>query len=262
MEWHTSSTVTATSRVLNPSAVGAGTYYAIFYDPTNTCYAGNGQATTKVIVTISNCSSPCNAGTTAPALSQKTVTNVCPSTTANLSNISANNRPAGTNLQWHTALPATTSNRVVNPNAVSTGTYYALFYDPTNNCYSGNGYGAQQVEVVIRNCNSTNPCDTMQATPSLKSDTAVNSCPSQTVNLRILENASINGYFITWHKGTPATDANRIDTPQFVKAGTYYASYYDTARKCYSLSGKATKQVTVTTFNCPLCYAEIGRAHV
>jgi gliding motility-associated-like protein len=255
MEWHTSSTVTATSRVNNPSAVGAGTYYAIFYDPTNTCYAGNGQATTKIIVTISNCSSPCNAGTTAPALSQKTVTNVCPSTTANLSNISANNRPAGTNLQWHTALPATTSNRVVNPNAVSIGTYYALFYDPTNNCYSGNGYGAQQVEVVIRNCNSTNPCDTMQTSPVLKSDTAINTCPSLTVNLSTLENPSINGYVITWHKGTPATDANRLDSPQFAKAGTYYASYYDTARTCYSLLGKATKQVTVTTFNCPLCYA-------
>ncbi|MDH4474564.1 MAG: gliding motility-associated C-terminal domain-containing protein [Fluviicola sp.] len=77
---------------------------------------------------------PCGAGNTAPTLSQ---TSLCLITaTYNLNNVTASNTPAGTTLTWHTATPATNGNTVGNPSAVSSGVYYAAFYDAVNDCYS------------------------------------------------------------------------------------------------------------------------------
>ncbi|MBI3237508.1 MAG: gliding motility-associated C-terminal domain-containing protein, partial [Flavobacteriia bacterium] len=77
---------------------------------------------------------PCGAGNTAPALSQ---TSLClMAATYNLNNVTASNTPAGTTLTWHTGTPATNGNTVGNPSAVSSGVYYAAFYDAVNDCYS------------------------------------------------------------------------------------------------------------------------------
>ena len=66
---------------------------------------------------------PCRAGNNAPALSASTRSNVCPATTANLSTITASNTPLGAILQWHTATPATATNKVALPAAVGAGNY-------------------------------------------------------------------------------------------------------------------------------------------
>jgi gliding motility-associated-like protein len=77
---------------------------------------------------------PCGAGNTAPTLSQ---TSLClTAATYNLTNITASNTPAGTTLTWHSGTPATNGNTVGNPSAVSSGVYYAAFYDAVNDCYS------------------------------------------------------------------------------------------------------------------------------
>ncbi len=77
---------------------------------------------------------PCGAGNTAPTLSQ---TSLClTAATYNLTNITASNTPAGTTLTWHTGTPATNGNTVGNPSAVTSGVYYAAFYDAVNDCYS------------------------------------------------------------------------------------------------------------------------------
>jgi gliding motility-associated-like protein len=77
---------------------------------------------------------PCGAGNTAPTLSQ---TSLClTAATYNLTNITASNTPAGTTLTWHTGTPATNGNTVGNPSAVTSGIYYAAFYDAVNDCYS------------------------------------------------------------------------------------------------------------------------------
>jgi FG-GAP-like repeat len=78
----------------------------------------------------------CNAGNNAPALSAATKTNICPAITANLTTITANNGPNGVVLTWHTATPATLSNRVLDSTAVVAGTYYAAFLDKVNGCLS------------------------------------------------------------------------------------------------------------------------------
>lgn len=91
--------------------------------------------------------STCNAGTTAPTLSATTKANVCPATTVDLTTITASNLPASTTLTWHTATPATTANKVTGT-AVAAGTYYAAFFDATNNCYSGTSGDGSATTVV------------------------------------------------------------------------------------------------------------------
>jgi hypothetical protein len=91
---------------------------------------------------------PCNAGTAAPILSSSAIANVCPAATVNLTTITATNLPASTTLTWHTATPATTANKVATPSAVAAGTYYAAFFDATNNCYSGTGGNGSATTLV------------------------------------------------------------------------------------------------------------------
>ena len=88
-----------------------------------------------VNTSIHTCPS-CIAGTVAPALSSTTKVGVCPSTTIDLTSITASNLPAGTVLTWHTGSIASGTNKVANPSAVAGGTYYASFFDSANNCYS------------------------------------------------------------------------------------------------------------------------------
>ncbi len=92
---------------------------------------------------------PCTANNVPPTLLATTLSNVCSATTANLTSLSSGN--AGT-VTWHTAFPATYANRVLNVTAVSAGTYYASFYDATNDCYSTAASAA--VTVTINQCST------------------------------------------------------------------------------------------------------------
>ena len=110
--------------------------------------AGNRTITVTSTVGTGSCSivvaiTPCAAGTTVPTLSATTKANTCPATTIDLTTITATNLPSGATLTWHTGTPATTANQITagnpltDPAVVPAGTYYAAFYDATNNCYSG-----------------------------------------------------------------------------------------------------------------------------
>jgi hypothetical protein len=74
---------------------------------------------------------PCTASATAPTVSSSSITNNCPLKSANLNSIIT-----GTNITWHTGTPATLNNQVSDPTSVLAGTYYATYYDATNNCFS------------------------------------------------------------------------------------------------------------------------------
>ena len=75
----------------------------------------------------------CNAGTSAPVLSATTAGTNC--TIGNLNSLVTSATPAGTTLRWYANNTATGS-PVANPTAVGNGTYYAFYYDTTNNCPS------------------------------------------------------------------------------------------------------------------------------
>jgi gliding motility-associated-like protein len=222
------------------------------YDTVNKCYALQGYATKKVIVSSTNCPSPCYSGIEAPKLDKVTLTNICPSLTANLNSINSSNLPRNTVLSWHTSLPASSSNKVSNPASVSiTGAYYASFYDPTNNCYSANGNAATSVWVEIVDCNS--PCASGSSAPNLSATSLKNVCPIASADLSNIfaSNRPFNSSVILeWHTATPANALNKVANSKSVGSGTYYAVFYDTANNCYSGNGNATSQVLVSLENC------------
>ena len=79
--------------------------------------------------------------------------------------------------------------------------------------------------------------------------TLTNTCPTSTVNLNtaITITNSQSGTTLTWHTGTPATNANQISNLTAVSAGTYYAAFYDSIGNCY---GPVSGIVNVVTTNC------------
>jgi hypothetical protein len=192
----------------------------------------------------------CAAGTEDPTLSAATLSNTCPTATADLTTLTASNMPAGSNvsLTWHTAPVATTLNKVATPTAVSAGTYYAAFYDAANNCYSNVGAATSPVVVTLTSC-----CGAGTTAPALSATSLTNTCPSVTVNLNTITASNTPvGATLTWHTGTPATTLNKISgtAVSAATAGTYYAAFYDATLNCYSGTlGTATTAVTVTTPN-------------
>ncbi|WP_298782611.1 choice-of-anchor U domain-containing protein, partial [uncultured Polaribacter sp.] len=108
----------------------------------------------------------CPAGVNTPNFATTVVTNSCPLITVDLTSITASNNPANTVLTWHTGTPATSSNLIANTTAVSSGTYYAAFYNAANTCYSGvNGTGTTEVTVSL-----DSDCDTVQDSVDLDDD--------------------------------------------------------------------------------------------
>ncbi|MCU7615815.1 hypothetical protein NZ698_01275 [Chryseobacterium sp. PBS4-4] len=231
--WHTGTPATDANKVANPAAVGAGTYYASFHDIAGGCYSITTGAVTVVINVCPTCAASDDPN---PVLTATTLTNVCPSATANLTSITATNQNSDVTLTWHTGSVPTDANKIANPAAINQGgTYYAAFYDSVFGCYS---LGSTPVTVTISKCT-----------------TVTNTCPSTTVNLTTLVAASSDPNIeITWHTGTPATDANKVANPSAVSvSGTYYASFHDIAGGCYSpTTGAITVVITdcVTPFPC------------
>jgi hypothetical protein len=134
LTWHSGTPVSTANKISNTTALSPGTYYAAFFDATNSCYS---STETTVTVTTALC-----------------INNICPSAVVDLNSaISVGNLPSNTVVSWHTSMPATVANKVADPTMIATsGTYYAVFYDAANDCYSGNGNAATEVIVTINTC--------------------------------------------------------------------------------------------------------------
>lgn len=136
--YHSSATPTAANQ-LGSTTVTAGatetTYYAAYktYEVTTNSYCYSNSSPIVVIRTVC-----CLVSSVAsPVLSNTLASNVCPQQTVSLLGITASNQPANTVLSWHSGTPATAANQITNVSALSAGIYYAAFYDPINNCFSG-----------------------------------------------------------------------------------------------------------------------------
>jgi gliding motility-associated-like protein len=243
--WHTATPASANNRVSNPSAVNtAGTYYATFYDAANNCYANNGKATMSVQVDILTCTNSCASGSNAPTLGSTAIKNICPATTADLSTISASNKPSSSNvvLSWHTALPATDFNKVSNPSSVAAGTYYAIFYDVVNKCYAANGKATTTVTASVENCIIKCNAGTFQ--PYFGTDSLLNKCPLTTANLSLMvAQNQPKGTIIEWRNASGGVVAN----PSVVSGGTYTAYFRDTVNNCYSTGTPNPIQVKIVS---------------
>ena len=85
------------------------------------------------------------------------------------------------------------------------------------------------------------PCTAGSTAPSVLATTVKNTCPLKTADLT----STVGSGTVTWHTGTPATDANRVSDPTKVTNGTYYAALYDATNSCYSTSTSAAVTVTI-----------------
>lgn len=97
-------------------------------------------------------------------------------------------------------------------------------------------------------CNFTfGRCLAGTTAPVFRTRTLSNRCPETTANLNSLPVASQPfGTTLTWHTGTPATNANTVSNPGAVGPGTYYAAFYDAVGNCYS----PTTPILVTITEC------------
>jgi|GEM_PF-1992071 len=101
---------------------------------------------------------PCNAGTTAPTVNPA-ISNICPATTVNLNTQAFTGTiPSNATLQWWTTATRATGTQVSSPTAVGAGTYYAFYYDNTNNCWSP---ASAAVTVTINTCVPSPSCDNL-----------------------------------------------------------------------------------------------------
>lgn len=84
--------------------------------------------------------------------------------------------------------------------------------------------------------------------PDLSANTIFNVCPAVTYDLTTITAGNTPaGAELTWHTGTPASNANKINNPAAVANGSsssFYAAFYSTANNCYSgINGAATRIV-------------------
>jgi hypothetical protein len=113
LEWHSSSTPSSATKLSSTTVSASSTpsnYWVFYYDSTNNCYSPGAKVTV--------------------------LGNLCPSAVANLNNITVSMAPSGSVLEWHTSATPTAGNKVPDPSSVNSGTYWATYFDSTNNCYS------------------------------------------------------------------------------------------------------------------------------
>lgn len=112
-QWHNGLPISTSNAMTTANAAIAtvpGVYYGVFYDNANNCYS--------------------------PSTRVKVVTNNCPVLTVDLTQQTSSPAPAGTVLEWHTSSTPSAASIITAPNAVDSGTYWAVFHDTVNNCYS------------------------------------------------------------------------------------------------------------------------------
>jgi hypothetical protein len=172
---------------------------------------------------------PCPAVGTAPTLSATTINNsTCASGYINLNSLVTSTTPTGASLRWFADNTRTTA--VIDPTGVTTsGTYYAFYYDATNNCFSS-ASAAVTATYTVCPLNLTTVC------PAVSVDLAS----------RVTDTAP-SGYTYTYHSGTPATGSNRLDSSVVSTAGTYYVATYFAGQDCYT---NTSRPMVVTITNC------------
>ncbi len=229
IQWHNSASPNSTTKLGSTTITATATpknYWAYFFDSANNCYSPGKKVTV--------------------------ISNTCPSTTVNLNSLSVTPAaPTNTVLQWHTVQSGFVQSGagqtlVTTPNAVGNGTYYPVFYDSANNCYSP--VGTPVIVAINANCSKNVTANCPSNTYDLTSLTVT---PSPTAPA-VLQWHTVNSGFVQSGAGQTL-----VSNPSAASPGTYYPVFYDaTAGGCYSPSGNAVIVSAATcgknvTANCP-----------
>ena len=252
LTWHSSKVATTINKLSDVSGLGAGKYYAAFFDATNNCYS----PADSVTVTINVCN--CPAGTFAPVITATSLSNSCPATTVSLATLTnTGTKPAGTTLIWSThKVPTSPSDTLTDITVSASGKFYALYYHKVANCYSP----ADSVAVQINDCES--PIPPLPPTPTACD---YNAAPAN-VTLTVTNEPAgyLKTYFLVDMANGQIVKTNAT-APSFtgVNAGNYYvvgAYYADTLKD--ATVGKRITEVYSTSgclkYSTPLAFRVCG----
>ncbi|WP_435624698.1 gliding motility-associated C-terminal domain-containing protein [Flagellimonas sp.] len=123
--------------------------------------------TEDLVVSVIDCSLPCDAGNVAPALDTSQPTDFCDVVVADLNDYVTNTAPAGSVLTWSVDSDITNTAAFIDSNVVASGSYFGFFYDEINLC-------ASPILTVTLNRNIT---------PSVDSTTGATRCGEGSVTL-------------------------------------------------------------------------------
>ncbi|WP_338193282.1 gliding motility-associated C-terminal domain-containing protein [Flagellimonas marinaquae] len=202
-----------TENIINFDGQPEGVY--TFRYTTNTAQGECTNQSVDITVTVNDCSGPCDAGNTAPALNGGSSTIAfCDAITANLNDYVTSTPPAGTTLVWSTSNdPEETGAHLQAPNVVEPGTYYAFYYDDVNDC------GSPVLAITLE----------LNNTPVIDSTTGDVSCGPSILDLTASASVAGNGTIAyTWYDaptggnivGTSAT----FTTNTLSETTSYYVS--------------------------------------
>lgn len=93
-------------------------------------------------------------------------------------------------------------------------------------------------------------CD-INIAPTLSATNVINNCSTGTTDLTVITASNTPaGAELTWHTGSPATDANRISNPGATNGSVFFAAFHS-SNGCYSgMSGALTIMVEVNDADC------------
>lgn len=178
--------------------------------------------TEDLVVTVIDCSIPCNVGNVAPILDTSQPTEFCDVVSADLDNYVTNSAPAGSVLTWSTN-PDPLEVIAHRPSLVGApGSYFGFFFDATNNCAS-----PVLTVSLIRNI-----------TPTIDSTAGDSRCGEGTLTLTAIVS---DGSFLIWYDAP--TGGNILGTGE-----TFNTPFITTTTSFY---------VEATANNCPSTRVEV-----
>ncbi|ASS50232.1 MAG: hypothetical protein A3D31_11740 [Candidatus Fluviicola riflensis] len=98
----------------------------------------------------------------------------------------------------------------------------------TGNAGSGGYYSVDGLTII-----PLTPCGAGTDAPTLSQTSLCLTTPTYDLNNVTASNTPA-GTTLTWHTGTPATNANTVANSVAVSSGVYYAAFYDAVNDCYS----------------------------
>ncbi|MCF0064354.1 hypothetical protein LXM26_22750 [Dyadobacter sp. LJ419] len=221
---HTGNHYSFVSQIKTP-----GIYYVFYYDSNANCYNTN-NSTSKVAVSEQ------------VVLRKNNASNQCPDKLVNLNNEYDSPIPSGSKLVWYTN-PTHHGLAVSDPTQVTTGNYYAFFYNSANNCFNTDlSFAVIEVSIFLP-C----PCNAGTSEVTLKANSYNVDCPLTMDLATSVSTISPPNTTIQWFLDPKHTTS--VPNPEAVGIGTYYAFIYDAVNKCYN-TDNSTAQVTITGAAC------------
>ena len=210
-----SSIIINASNIVNFNGQPEGDY--TFTYTTNTADLPCVDQSVDLIITVQDCSVPCDAGNSAPVLDTSEPTEFCDAVVADLNDYVTSAAPAGSVLTWSTNPDPLQTDAHRNSLVNAPGAYFGFFYDDANDCAS-----PILTVTLVRN-----------STPTLDSTAGDSRCGEGTVTLAAsVSDGSILNWYANPTGGTILGSGGSFETPSISATTSFYVEA--TANGCSS----------------------------